>query len=280
MQVYSLLLLGGCSRRMGRDKTTLSYREDGRSQALCAYGLLKQISDYVYLSVRPGQLLEQGLQHISERIEDCVDDPSPVDCICAAFERNPRVSWLVLACDMPWVDISVLQCLVNAHRDLASPITAFRNSQKDQPEPLCAIYRAEAFQILKTARDNGMHSPKQIIIENAIPLIDLNQRFALENVNTPEDYQRIRNAMMEIQMKKKIQVLYFAGLRVQAGISSEMIETELLNVGDFYAERQKCHGISMPRAQIRVAINEEFAEFNAPLVDGDTIAFLPPVSGG
>ena len=34
------------------------------------------------------------------------------------------------------------------------------------------------------------------------------------------------------------------------------------------------------RATVSVAVNEEYARMDAPLTDGDDIAFLPPVSGG
>ena len=34
------------------------------------------------------------------------------------------------------------------------------------------------------------------------------------------------------------------------------------------------------RPVISCAINEQYAKFDAPLADGDEIAFLPPVSGG
>ena len=35
-----------------------------------------------------------------------------------------------------------------------------------------------------------------------------------------------------------------------------------------------------PGTKIRVAVNEGYASWDAPLHDGDTVAFLPPVAGG
>ncbi len=35
-----------------------------------------------------------------------------------------------------------------------------------------------------------------------------------------------------------------------------------------------------PDARLRVSVNREFAAEDAPLADGDEVAFLPPVSGG
>jgi molybdopterin synthase sulfur carrier subunit len=34
------------------------------------------------------------------------------------------------------------------------------------------------------------------------------------------------------------------------------------------------------RPVISCAVNEQYAKFDTPLVDGDEVAFLPPVSGG
>ena len=47
-----------------------------------------------------------------------------------------------------------------------------------------------------------------------------------------------------------------------------------------FEELRALRGLQMRAEQLRVAINEDFAEWNQPLVAGDTEVFLPPVAGG
>ena len=47
-----------------------------------------------------------------------------------------------------------------------------------------------------------------------------------------------------------------------------------------YDELRARHGFTLRRENLRLAVNGEFASWEKPLVDGDEVAFLPPVSGG
>lgn len=76
-----------------------------------------------------------------------------------------------------------------------------------------------------------------------------------------------------------VTVRYFASLRDQAGCESEQVAAH----GDaaaLYEVLRAQHGLSLPRERLRVARNGEFAGWDCPLVDGDEIVFIPPVSGG
>jgi molybdopterin converting factor subunit 1 len=77
-----------------------------------------------------------------------------------------------------------------------------------------------------------------------------------------------------------IHIAYFALLREQAGRSEETLETAATTPSELFAEIANRHGLNMPTASLRVAINESFADWSSPLADGDTVAFLPPVAGG
>jgi molybdopterin converting factor subunit 1 len=77
----------------------------------------------------------------------------------------------------------------------------------------------------------------------------------------------------------QIHVEYFAILREHAGKSSEDLDTQAATAAVLFAELEARY--SFPAmGRMKVAINDEFSEWDAVLADGDAIVFIPPVAGG
>ena len=74
----------------------------------------------------------------------------------------------------------------------------------------------------------------------------------------------------------------FARLREQAGTDVENVELRAgSTVADVYDALRKLHpSLDLDRESVRAALNAEFAEWDAPVANGDEVAFIPPVSGG
>lgn len=82
-------------------------------------------------------------------------------------------------------------------------------------------------------------------------------------------------------MKPKISVRYFAVLRDLAGRSEETLEVEpQLSASQLYMQLAEKYSFSLNLKDIRVAVNDDFASGDRILTDGDTLVFIPPVSGG
>jgi molybdopterin converting factor subunit 1 len=79
---------------------------------------------------------------------------------------------------------------------------------------------------------------------------------------------------------KSVDVQYYALLREQAGVSRERVSTSAATPAALYDELQARHGLSLARSQLRVAVNGEFADWDATLADGAEVVFIPPVAGG
>jgi molybdopterin converting factor subunit 1 len=79
---------------------------------------------------------------------------------------------------------------------------------------------------------------------------------------------------------RPLTIQYFALLREQAGRSQETLESGARTARELYAELSTLRGLTLLPAQLRVAVNEEFSDWDCALDAGDRIAFLPPVAGG
>lgn len=78
----------------------------------------------------------------------------------------------------------------------------------------------------------------------------------------------------------QIRVEYYALFREQAGCTQEALTTSASTVRALYEELQARHGFSVDANLLKVAINEEFADWSSSISDGDSIVFIPPVAGG
>ena len=74
----------------------------------------------------------------------------------------------------------------------------------------------------------------------------------------------------------------FARLRELAGTDAENVEVRAgSTVADVYDALRKAHpGLDVNRESVRAAVNQEFADWDTVVADGDEVAFIPPVSGG
>jgi molybdopterin converting factor subunit 1 len=81
-------------------------------------------------------------------------------------------------------------------------------------------------------------------------------------------------------VKKTVRVRYFAVLRDQRGLAEESVATGAATASALYEELAARHGFTLPADRLRVAVNDEFQPWSAPVRDADLVVFIPPVAGG
>ena len=128
-----LILAGGRSSRMGRDKALLTL-PDGRTLLERQVDILRAAGvTTVLVSIRTD--LELTLPNVT-RVHDAVADAGPLAGIAAGLRAAPAGSLLVLAVDMPAVQAAHLRQLV----ELAVDGRGVVPTQAGRCEPLVAIY--------------------------------------------------------------------------------------------------------------------------------------------
>ena len=78
----------------------------------------------------------------------------------------------------------------------------------------------------------------------------------------------------------KINIKYFALMREITEKGEETIEFNQSSASDLLAHLKTIYSIPLDESNLKVAINEEYSDWNHPIKDGDTIVFIPPVAGG
>lgn len=78
----------------------------------------------------------------------------------------------------------------------------------------------------------------------------------------------------------KINITYFAVLQDERGLSSESLETGASSPAELYRELKEAHGFSLTKCRLKVAVNDEFADWDLKLKENDNVVFIPPVAGG
>jgi molybdopterin-guanine dinucleotide biosynthesis protein A len=188
--LYGLVLAGGESRRMGRDKAALQLH--GQSQVDWACALLERHCARVFVSVRPGQL-QDPTRAAHPAIVDRHVDAGPIAGIAAAQAEYPDAAWLVVACDLPFLSDATLEALIAGRGPQA--VTAFRSTHDGLPEPLCAIYEPATQAGIVAAIASGRNCPRKFILQSGVPLLEQPDPAALDNVNTPDDLARAQERL-------------------------------------------------------------------------------------
>jgi len=182
-EVKGLVLAGGKSTRMGRDKGLIPWY--GLPQREYLADLLIALGIQTFISCRPDQVASIGTHRA---IPDKYPESGPLGAIASAFAEDPSAAWLVVACDMPLVDRAVLQSLLASRKpDFAA--TAFRSSALtgNAPDPLLAIWEPAALPVLKSSMKKGNNSVHRVLTTAGVFLLEPPDPAVLTNTNTPEE---------------------------------------------------------------------------------------------
>ena len=180
--------------RMGKDKGQINYH--GQPQSIYLYNLVSKICGNTYLSIREDQkgLYPDSLPTILDR--DIFR--GPFNGIMSAHELDPEASWLVVACDLPLMDLSGLNLLIG-ERDVSKNATAMATRKTGLPEPLAAIWEAKALKNVPTYLASTESScPRKYLLNMDVKLVYPPDDAILLNSNSEEDYKEVMKILSTV----------------------------------------------------------------------------------
>lgn len=138
---------------------------------------------------------EQQLAFLNARIvPDEISGQGPLRGIASALAASSHDLNFVLACDIPWVNIPLLQrLLAEAHNcDCVVPMTNEGNY-----EPLFSVYRKKALPGMHQALEAGERRIVAAYRYCQVKTVPISKSDEITNINTKEDYRRLTNSMAE-----------------------------------------------------------------------------------
>jgi molybdopterin-guanine dinucleotide biosynthesis protein A len=184
--LLGLVLSGGRSQRMGTDKGELSFGRGTQLDKACS--LLQELCREVHVSCRPDQI-DSPSRSDKRLLVDRFLGFGPLGGILTAMHTRPEAAWLVLACDLPFLDEELLRGLLRA-RDGLRLATAYAASD-GMPEPMCAIWEPHALPRLHQLLGLGFDCPRKTLMRSRIRLVHAAEPARLENVNERSRFDEI-----------------------------------------------------------------------------------------
>jgi molybdenum cofactor guanylyltransferase len=190
--INGLVLAGGKSVRMGRDKSAITW--NGKEQQYYLADLLQSFCSAVFISRREEEQKEKDVNY--KILVDSYIGIGPYGAILSAFKFQPDVAWLVVACDLPLINKNILSYLLE-NRDETKMATTFKSPFDGLPEPLITIWEPKSYPVLLSYLSNGYTCPRKVLIKsNDALILQPPDEGSLMNVNTPEDFAKAEQLIL------------------------------------------------------------------------------------
>lgn len=190
--MVGVILCGGQSVRMGNDKGLLS--SEGITWAEAAVGKLSALKIPVCISVNEQQYDVYAKTFDANLLVK--DNPAlqihgPLSGVLSTHLEYPLQNIFVLACDMPLMEIKLLNRLYNADLE-TDDYDAYIFTNNEEAEPLCGIYCAKGLAFILDTYNKGLlakHSMKFMLDNLNVHFIELtnDEKKYFKNLNTHAD---------------------------------------------------------------------------------------------
>jgi molybdenum cofactor guanylyltransferase len=187
--VGAIVLAGGKSSRMGRDKALLPWA--GTTLLNHVIGTVRQVTEPVVVVADVADKYDapDGIRVVGDRYPG----KGPLGGVLSGLDRTGNGYHVVVGCDMPYLQPEVLRLLM----DLAEGHKAAVPCIQGRMEPLCAVYHQSCrpvfrrlLQLDELSMQDAVQAPDfHRVSEDQIRRVDPDLR-SFTNLNSLEEYER------------------------------------------------------------------------------------------
>lgn len=177
----AIVMAGGSSARMGRDKSLLAVHGGTMIEHVCAQ--LRDHFDEVLVSANDANKYGfLGLRIVPDR----VPGQGPLMGLSSALAVSAHDLNFAVACDIPAIDISLVHRLLDRAAGCEAVVPRIGGALL---EPLFAVYRKSALRTMDELLADGERRIRRLFNRCRTRYVDLRNPNALENLNTMQEYE-------------------------------------------------------------------------------------------
>ncbi len=193
----TIILAGGQSSRMGRDKALIHIDGVPLLKKICQVGLACTSKVYVLTPwpERYEEILPSGCQGIREvTTPGMTESHGPLLGFCQGLIHVDTDWVLLLACDLPQLQVSVLQDWVLELPKVDKDAIAILPRNAKGWEPLCGFYRRNSLPLAIRFINQGGRSFQKWLTKYPVEELVVKDSQVLFNCNTPEDLKSLEKS--------------------------------------------------------------------------------------
>jgi molybdopterin-guanine dinucleotide biosynthesis protein A/nucleoside-triphosphatase THEP1 len=183
--LMGLLIAGGQSSRMGKDKALIEYHS--MPQWEYVEQQLSQFCTTTIINRNDARFLNKNLMIDSAEFSG----HGPISGLLTAVSEHPDQSIFVMGIDYPMLRAKTLDDLVQTYR-IRNQSVCFKNPTSDILEPLCAIYHSSDLRHIFDWFNNGNDSLSKFLASRNPVILKPNNIEELKSFDTPHDQIQYR----------------------------------------------------------------------------------------
>ncbi len=266
--INGYILAGGKSSRMGTDKGLLFLNDKPIIQTI-----IEQLQTVVHKTCivsNNADYKKFGL----EVIPDLMKDKGPAGGIHSALSHTASEQIFVASCDMPFVTSGAMQYLMERASSAQITLPVFHSKM----QPLFGVYSKDCLTLWQQLIEKGMIKLQEMVTHFELKkiFVEKNELFVdplFTNLNDENDFkQALKKLQMEINLLSFGQIADITGgntLKIPDVKNTNELNRFLINAWP-----------QLRSIKYSIAVNKKIIHENTQLHHEDTVAILPPFSGG
>lgn len=187
-----VVLAGGSSRRLGRDKATLRF--GGAPLLKIVVDRITHVCDHVVVAVDQPERYQE-LRLPAKLVADAAPGLGPISGLQSGLQACDAEHVLVVACDLPFLNVELMRFMA----DLPRSYQALVPWSEDRWQPLCAIYARSCLKVVDAMVSAGGGSMHKLLDQLDVQRPDEEemrrldpQRLSFLNLNERSDLDKAR----------------------------------------------------------------------------------------